>query len=125
MKHPKYLIRPSDSSFFELLEDGLYANSNDIGKDYLYESYNYKALIDLGFREPTEDEIDDFESDKEVEMFASKSFQDNMDTEIKKATWDIGLPMAYMNNLKQLVHHYKDGTIKIIKDLSDNLKNNK
>ena len=55
-------------------------------------------------------------------MFASKSFQDNMDAEIKKSTWDIGLPMAYMNAMKQIVHHYKDGTIKVIKDLSDNLK---
>lgn len=119
---PKYLIRPSDLSFFEILEDGLYAKSSDIGKDYLYESHNYKSLIDLGFREPTEDEIDDFESDREVEMFASKSFQDNMQEEIKKSTWDVGLPMAYMNSLKQLVHHYKDGTIKIIKDLSGNLK---
>lgn len=122
MKLPKYLIRPSDSSFFELTEDKLYANSSDVGKDYLYESHSYKNLIYLGFREPTQDETDDFESDREVEMFASKSFQDNMDTEIKKTTWDLGLPMAYMNSLKQLVHHYKDGTIKIIKDLSDNFK---
>lgn len=118
MELPKYLIRPSDSSFFELLENGLYAKSSDVGKDYLYESHNYKALIDLGFTEPSQDEIDYFESDRDVEMFASKSFQDNMDTEIKKSTWDIGLPMAYMNSLNQLVHHYKDGTIKIIKDLS-------
>ena len=122
MELPQYLIRPSDSSFFELLEDGLYAKSSDVGKDYLHESHNYKSLIDLGFREPTEDEIDYFESDREVEMFASKSFQDNMDAEIKKSTWDIGLPMAYMNAMKQIVHHYKDGTIKVIKDLSDNLK---
>lgn len=120
MELPKYLIRPSDISFFELLEDGLYAKSSDVGKDYLYESYNHNALIDLGFREPTEDEIDDFESDREVEMFTSKSFQDNMQEEIKKSTWDVGLHMAYMNSLKQLVHHYKDGTIKVIKDLSDN-----
>jgi hypothetical protein len=118
MKLPQYLIRPSDSSFFELLENGLYAKSSDVGKDYLYESHNYKALIDLGFTEPSQDEIDDFESDREIEMFTSKSFQDNLQTEIKKSTWDLGLPMAYMNSLKQLVHHYKDGTIKIIKDLS-------
>lgn len=122
MEKPKYLIRPSDSSFFELLEDGLYAKSSDVGKDYLYESHNYNSLIDLGFREPTEDEIEEFEYDQEVEMFNSKSFQDNMKEEVKKYTWDVGLPMAYMNSLKQIVHHYKDGTIKIIKDLSDNLK---
>lgn len=122
MELPQYLIRPSDSSFFELLDNGLYAKSSDIGKDLLYDSHNYKALIDLGFREPTEDEIDDFEYDREVEMFTSKSFKDNMQEEIKKSTWDLGLPMAYMNNLKQLVHHYKDGTIKIIKDLSGKFK---
>lgn len=118
MELPKYLIRPSDSSFFELLEDGLYAKSSDVGKDYLYESHNYNTLIDLGFREPTEDEMDDFEDEQELEMFNSKEFKDIFSREVEKSTWDFGLPKIYMNNLKQLVHHYKDGTIKVIKDLS-------
>lgn len=122
MKFPKYLIRPSDSSFFELLDNGLYAKSSDVGKDYLYESHNYKALIDLGFREPNEDEIDEFEHDREVEMFTSKSFKDNLLEQVKKDNWSAGLPICYMNELMQLVHEYKDGTIKIIKDLSDKFK---
>ena len=120
MEKPKYLIRPSDSSFFELLENGLYAKSSDVNKDYLYESHNYNSLIDLGFREPTEDEIEEFEYDQEVEMFNSKSFKDNFQKEVEKSTWDLGLPKIYMNSLKQLVEHYKDGTINIIKDLNNN-----
>ncbi len=58
------------------------------------------------------------EYEKEVELFHSKEFKDNVQDEIKKSTWDVGLPMAYMNNLNQLIHHYKDGTIKIIKNLT-------
>lgn len=118
MKFPKYLIRPSDSSFFELLDNGLYAKSSDVGKDYLYESHNYKALIDLGFREPNEDEIDEFEYDKFIETNASKPLQYNTQEEIKESTFGLSLNMAYINSLNQLVHEYKDGTIKIIKDLS-------
>ena len=97
---------------------GFTSESSDVGKDFLYDSYSYNSLIDLGFTEPSQDEIDYFESDRDVEMFTSKSFQDNMKEEIKKSTWDLGLPMSYMNSLKQLVYHYKDGTIKIIKNLS-------
>lgn len=122
MEKPKYLIRPSDSSFFELLENGLYAKSSDVGKDYLYESHNYNSLIDLGFREPTEDEIEEFEHSKEVETYSSKSFQNSILEQAKKDNWSLGFPIIYMNELKQLVHEFSDGTIKIIKDLSNNLK---
>jgi len=52
MELPKYLIRPSDLSLFELLENGLYAKSSDVNKDYVYEMYDYKNLINLGFINP-------------------------------------------------------------------------
>ena len=119
MELPKYLIRPSDLAIFILQENELYANSKDAGRDYLYDSYSCESLLDLGFREPTEEEIEAFEYDEEVYMFTSEKFEDIMQKEIEKSTWDVGLPMVYMNEFFQLVRHFKDGTIEIIKNLKN------
>ena len=47
-------------------------------------------------------------SDKKVEEFSKI---------IREETWDKGIPMVYMNKYGQVVRHWKDGTIEIIKDL--------
>lgn len=53
-------------------------------------------------------------SDKKVEEFSKI---------IREETWDKGIPMVYMNKYGQVVRHWKDGTIEIIKDLGDEAKN--
>lgn len=54
--------------------------------------------------------------DNIVEYFKSKEFRDGITKQIQKDTWDQGLPMVYMNDKGQIVEHWKDGKIKIIKD---------
>ena len=69
------------------------------------------------------DVIDDLDEDEEQvqidDYLKSEQFIKDFKEQIKKDTWDHGLPMAYMNNKKQLVHHWKDGRIEIIKNLNN------
>lgn len=58
---------------------------------------------------PIDNEID------EVKMFNSKEFKKLFIKEIEKSTWNKGLPKIYMNNKGQIVKHYKNGKIEIIK----------
>lgn len=53
---------------------------------------------------------------KESEYFQSEEFKENFRKKVEQETWEKGLPMIYMNEYKQIVEHYKDGTIKIIKE---------
>jgi hypothetical protein len=54
-------------------------------------------------------------SNKETKYFLSKEFKDNFSKQVKKDTWDKGLPMIYMDKKGDIVEHWKDGKIKIIK----------
>ena len=96
----------------------------------------YKSLIPVGFvlalfgllvdfkyvEEKRDDLIDDLEEDDDQQKIddylKSEQFIKDFKEQVKKDTWDHGLPMAYMNDKKQLVHHWKDGRIEVIKDLS-------
>lgn len=53
----------------------------------------------------------------ESEFFSSKEFQEGITSQIEKDTWGKGLPMYYMNENRQLVEHWADGTIIIKKQL--------
>lgn len=52
---------------------------------------------------------------KEWKYFQSEEFKKEMRKQVEKDTWDKGLPKIYMNKNKQLVRHWKDGKIEIIK----------
>lgn len=101
----------------------------------------YKLLIPVGFvivlfglfvdfkyveekRSDLIDELDDEEQTQVDDYLRSEQFAKDFKELVKKDTWDRGLPMAYMNDKKQLVHHWKDGRIEVIKDLSneDNIR---
>ena len=49
-------------------------------------------------------------------MFTSKGFAEDMGKQIKKDTWGKGRPMIYMNEKKEIVEHWKDGIISILKN---------
>lgn len=53
----------------------------------------------------------------ELEFFNSKEFKDRIRKRIEEDTWGKGQPMYYMDQTGWLVEHWKDGTIKYIKDL--------
>lgn len=48
-------------------------------------------------------------------FFNSEYFKDMVRVSIEKSTWDVGKPMIYQNTEGQIVEHWKDGTINILK----------
>lgn len=64
----------------------------------------------------TEEEEDNLES----EYFKSQEFEDGIEKIIQRDTWDKGLPRVYLDSNGNIVKHWKDGTVKIIKE-SDRL----
>jgi hypothetical protein len=50
------------------------------------------------------------------EYFRSEQFQEDFRKQVEKDTWDNGLPMVYLNEEGDIVRHYKDGKIEIIKE---------
>lgn len=53
---------------------------------------------------------------KEEDYFKSEEFKKISREKIEKETWEKGKPMIYMDENKNIVEHWKDGTIKIIKE---------
>lgn len=51
----------------------------------------------------------------ESEFFKSKEFKEGIYNQVKKDTWGKGLPMVYMNDKGEIVKHWKNGKIKVIK----------
>ncbi len=62
------------------------------------------------------DNIDD-EEDKIVAFINSPEGRAIIAKGIEDDTWGRGRPMVYMNDQRQIVEHWKDGTINIIKQL--------
>lgn len=52
---------------------------------------------------------------KESDYFNSEEFQKRIQKSIERETWDKGLPRIYMDKDKNIVRHWKDGRIEIIK----------
>lgn len=52
----------------------------------------------------------------ESKYFRSEEFKKGFKEQVKKDTWEKGLPMVYRNNKGQIVKHWKDGKIEIIKE---------
>ena len=49
------------------------------------------------------------------EYINSQEFKDSFRKQVEKDTWEKGLPMIYLDDNGNIVEHFKDGTIKIIK----------
>lgn len=52
----------------------------------------------------------------EEEYFKSDKFKEDFRKQVEKDTWGQGLPMIYTDENGDMVKHFKDGTIEIIKE---------
>lgn len=59
----------------------------------------------------TEDEEDRLE----LEYFKSEKFKKDFRKRVEEDTWEKGLPMIYMDENKNIIEHWKDGMINILK----------
>ena len=55
----------------------------------------------------TEDELESY--------LKSEQFKINFVRQVEKDTWEKGLPKIYMDDKGNIIEHYKNGTIKILK----------
>ena len=53
---------------------------------------------------------------KESEYFQSEKFKEDFRKKVEQDTQEKGLPMIYVDDNGNIVEHWKDGTIKIIKE---------
>lgn len=51
----------------------------------------------------------------EAEFFKSDEFKKGIEKQIEKDTWGKNLPKIYLDNNGDIVEHWKDGTINILK----------
>ncbi len=71
------------------------------------------------------DTYDNIDEDDEVSRFLmSEEFQKSFAEIVNRDTWERGLPKSYLDKDGNLIHHWKDGRIDIIKT-KEELKNNK
>ena len=52
----------------------------------------------------------------ESEYFKSNKFKEDFRKKVEEDTWEKGKPMIYLDDNGNIVEHWKDGTIKIIKE---------
>lgn len=52
----------------------------------------------------------------ESEYFKSNKFKEDFRKKVEEDTWEKEKPMIYIDNNGNIVEHWKDGTIKIIKE---------
>jgi hypothetical protein len=57
--------------------------------------------------------------DKIGEYLKSDEFKRKFREQVEKDTWGNNLPMIYLDENGNIVRHYKDGTIEIIKEKND------
>lgn len=69
-----------------------------------------KELKDCKFLDEVED------NNLVKELVESEEFKKRHDQIVNEDTWNKNLPKVYMNDKGQIVEHWKDGKIKIIKD---------
>ena len=51
----------------------------------------------------------------ESEYFQSEKFREDFRKKVEEDTWEKGKPMVYIDENNNIVEHWKDGTINIIK----------
>jgi hypothetical protein len=54
-----------------------------------------------------------------VKYLKSEDFKNKFREKVEKDTWGNDLPMIYLDDVGNIVEHYKDGTIKIIKEKNE------
>jgi hypothetical protein len=59
---------------------------------------------------------EDLDVDPIHEYIKSDKFREDFRKRVEKDTWGNGLPKIYMDNDGNIVEHWKDGTINIIKE---------
>lgn len=52
----------------------------------------------------------------ELEYFKSEKFKKDFRKQVEEDTWEKERPMIYIDDNGNIVEHWKDGTIKIIKE---------
>jgi hypothetical protein len=52
----------------------------------------------------------------ESEYFKSDKFREDFRKKVEEDTWEKGLPKIYIDDNGNIVEHFKDGTINIIKE---------
>lgn len=52
----------------------------------------------------------------ESEYFKSNKFKEDFRKKVEEDTWEKGKPMIYLDDNGNIVEHWKDGIIKIIKE---------
>lgn len=52
----------------------------------------------------------------ESEYFKSDKFKEDFRKKVEEDTWEKGKPMIYLDDNGNIVEHFKDGTINIIKE---------
>jgi len=72
-------------------------------------------MLDKSFFEKNLEYSINLDEDEISEYFSSKEFQESFKEQVELDTWGQGLPMIYMNDNGNIVKHWKDGTIEIIK----------
>jgi hypothetical protein len=55
--------------------------------------------------------------EEESALLWSDEFREGLGKSIEEATWGKGLPKVYMNSKRQIVRHWKDGRIEVVKQL--------
>lgn len=68
--------------------------------------------------------MNDDDDDEVGKFLMSEEFQKSFMEQVNKDTWGHGLPKAYLDKDGNLIHHWEDGQIEIIKT-KEELKNNK
>lgn len=101
----------------ELIWGGVPTNRKEAEESSFFKDRADKILeqypkLDVSFFEKHEDD----EEDKFIAYLKSDKFKEEFAKQVEKDTWDKGFPKIYMNKEGQIVEHWKDGTINIIKD---------
>jgi len=110
----------------ELIWGGIPVNRKEAEESSLFKEKADKILeqypkLDVSFFEQYKNDKDNVgvEEDDEDEVgvyLMSDDFREDYRKQVEKDTWGQGLPMVYMNNEGQIVKHWADGKIEVIKD---------
>lgn len=58
----------------------------------------------------------------ESEYLKSEKFQEDFRKKVEQDTWEKGLPMVYIDDDRNIVKHWKNGTIEIVGKAEDKIE---
>jgi hypothetical protein len=106
----------------ELIWGGVPVNRKEAEESSLFKANADKILeeypkLDVSFFEKHKNDKEfDEEDENWVKYLTSDKFKEDFAKQVENDTWGQGKPKIYMNKEGQIVEHWKDGTINIIKD---------